>query len=120
MEVSLEQREVRTEVASIMQAREDSPLIGEFTDGKGNFCAMGFIFETLRQKEPDIFFWYNNEFAINTHHPEKVGLLESNTRVYKRIQEWLGLSEDKCDLIVDLNDDWGCDWGDIADELLTF
>ena len=120
METTLEQRQARIEVAGIMQKREDSPLIGTFTDCQGKFCAMGLIFETLRQKEPDILFWYNDEFAINTHHPEKVGLLESNIRVYKRIQKWLGLSKEKCDFIVDLNDDWEYDWYQISDELLSW
>ena len=120
MELTLEQRQTRIEVAGIMKKREGSPLIGELTDGQGNFCAVGFMFELFRQKDPKTYFWHDGDFATITHHPDRTGIRESSIRVEKRVQEWLGVNDLHWEHIVDCNDSYEYDWDEIADELLTW
>ena len=57
----------RAELVAAMREREGFPVRERYaTDDYQNFCFVGFAFETLRRKIPDVLFWVDEGDERNT------------------------------------------------------
>ena len=117
----------RAELAAAMRAREDEPLRGKYRDiESGTMCFVGFAFETLRNKVPDVLFWGSIEGVkdeVSGTYPS--GIYDSGLEGddgsfisgFRMTCHWLGLNHSQMAYMENASDHEKYSWAQLADAL---
>ena len=119
--------EARTELAAAMRAREDTPLRGKYRNVEsGTMCFVGFAFETLRKKVPDVLFWGSIEGLkdeVSGTYPSGIynsgleGYEGPFSRSFRMTCHWLGLNNSQMSYLENASDSDKYSWSQLADAL---